>query len=96
MCYIKKQKLSEYKNCVQWIKDHVAPDDIYDLAHQGIMAAECLIDVLKKTCDENNIDFNEIIESNGEAKHWFNNVMGIETLKNNNFKGFLCLDVEAI
>jgi hypothetical protein len=73
-----------YEENVRWLRDHVAPDDIYDFAQQTLMAAEYCILQLHRLCD-----VVAQMEKDNALKHWIGNITCINELKKSNYGGII-------
>jgi len=80
----KKKVEQEYLDGVKWLREHVAPDDVYDFAHQSLLAAEYFI---YKMYVE--MDFHEELKKDRLFANWIHNVTAIQKLKDDGFHGIL-------
>lgn len=77
----KEELLKSYREDVQWLRDNIPPDDIYEFAEQALLSAEFFI-----SCWNEWVDVFEECEKHPATKTWFTNVMGLRALRNESKK----------
>lgn len=76
--------LEKFNKDVQWLRDVVPPDDIYDFAEQALMAADFFIHELSHW-----VDLGEEGERNKVLGLWLRNIVGMRVLRNQKMKGII-------
>lgn len=79
-----KVSAEEYTKNVKWLREHVAPDDVYDFAQQAVMAAEFFIGRLHQ-----HIDITEEVKTDPMLYHWITNIYSLSKMKVEGFKGIV-------
>lgn len=80
----KKKALEDFDKNVQWLRNHVPRDDIYDFAEQALMAADFFIGKWSSL-----VDLEKEIEDDKIAGQWLQNVVGMRILKQLNAQGVI-------
>mgnify|MGYP001594441202 CR=1 FL=1 len=81
----------DYVKNVQWLRDHVPRDDVYDFAQQTIMAGEYFIARLHEV-----IDLPRLMVEDEVLAFWVQNICSLQRLKDENFTGILNVCWKAI
>lgn len=76
-----------YKKSVEWLRQCVPPDDIYEFAEQALMACDCFLTKL----NENTTILPLLMEDKNFAIH-VNNILGIRLMKQDGVIVILNLD----
>lgn len=81
--------LKKYETDVQWLKEHVAPDDIYDFAHQ---MRSCAMTIL---CECNkNFDMVSLLKKDKELNHRVKYIVQISKLQHSESDRFIDTSIE--
>ena len=86
---VKQKLLDQYHIDVQWLRDNIPPDDIYDFAEQALLSAEFFI---LKWAEW--VDVDEERDKDKLVNIWFQNVIGIMALQAESFKTRLNLEMK--
>ena len=85
----KEKLMAEFVANVQYLRDNIPPDDIYEFAEQALLSAEFFILRWAEW-----VDAFEECEKCGLTKLWFQNVIGLKALQSVNQKAKVKLDME--
>lgn len=80
----KQRVADDYLEDVKWLREHVAPDDIYDFAQQALMAAEYFIPLMA-----DNMNLVEEMQKDKMLAHWIVNIHSLHRLREENFQGII-------
>ena len=81
---------AKFDNDVQWLRNNIPPDDIYDFAEQALMAADFFINELSLY-----VDLNEEAQINKLFGVWLKNIVGLRILKNSNMNGRIEMNLKT-
>ena len=79
-----KKLMEHYQHQVQWLRERVPPDDIYDFAQQMIISAENILFELGQ-----HTDLQALMDKDPILKQWIDNVMSIHFMKAQGFTGII-------
>lgn len=76
--------IQDYQQQVNWLRDRVPYDDIYDFAHQMIMSAEIVLAELAA-----HADVPKLMQENSLFNQRASNIMSIYFMKKDGFNGII-------
>lgn len=80
----KEKQLERFYGEVQWLRDVVPPDDIYEFGQYTIMAAEYFMASLNDT-----IDIVEEVKKDKVLHTWVNNILYLRRMREENNKDMI-------
>lgn len=81
---------AKFDSDVQWLRNNIPPDDIYDFSEQALMAADFFINELSLY-----VDLNEEAQINKLFGVWLKNIVGLRLLKNSNMNGRIEMNLKT-
>lgn len=78
----KEKHLEKFRQNVQWLREQIPPDDIYEFAEQALMAADFFISELSSW-----VDLSMESEQDKVLALWLKNVVGMRVLRDQGYKG---------
>ncbi len=85
----KKYYLDEFNKNVEWLRNTVSEDDIYEFAEQTLMAADYFIYKWREW-----VDIEEEATKDKLTNSWLNNVVGLRMLRDSGYQGPLDLNMK--
>lgn len=79
-----KKLIEEYRRHVDWLRQRVPRDDVYDFAQQMILSAEYILAELGK-----HADIQKIMHKDPVMRQWIENVMSIHFMKESGYQGII-------
>lgn len=87
----KEKQMEMFNKNVQWLRENIAPDDIYDFAEQALMAADFFIGELS-----NWVNLAEEGEKDKVLALWVRNVVGMRVMRDQKAKMMIDMTLKSV
>lgn len=83
--------VERFNKNVQWLKDVIPPEDIYQFAEQALMASDFFISELSDW-----VDIEEEAKRDKALSFWLKNIVGIRVLRDQGFQGKIDITIKHL